>query len=222
MKSKITTNIRLFITMKQRLYRDALLSELVNQEDIDLVGESSNGAQTLSLLMTSLPSTLIIEENLSDNDGLTISEMALMQNPSLTIILLVDSEVSQKRLAIYLDSGVKSVISKTQSIQDLRKALNYTRNGQVYIDAERFRSTPKNVIFNDQRYYLLSEREREVATLMAERISAMKIAEQLGLSHKTIHTYKERVLIKLGFRRANELILFMKRLKFQRTHENAP
>ena len=205
--------------MKHRLYRDALLFELINQEDIDLVGESSSGAKTIDLLEPCAPSTLIIEEDLTDNDGLTISEMALIQNPSLTIILIVDSVISRKRLAIYLDAGIKSVISKTQSIQDLSKALNYTRSGQVYIDAERFRATQRDRPVNIERFHSLSDREQEVAMLIAERIPVMKIAEQLGVSHKTIHTYKERILIKFGFRRLPELILFMTRLKFQSSQQ---
>ncbi len=222
-----STRIRLFLTMKQRLYRDALLAELVNQEDIDFVGESSSGTETLGLLVRCSPSVLIIEEDLLDNDGLTISEMALVQNPSLTIILLVDSDISQKRLAIYLDSGIKSVVSKTQAMQDLSKALNYTRNGQVYIDAEHCRSIQgssmeKNKSIDVKRYYSLSVREQEVASHMAERIPVMKIAEQLGVSHKTIHTYKERILIKLGFQRLPELILFMKRIQFHKQENEMP
>jgi len=222
-----STRIRLFLTMKQRLYRDALLSELVNQEEIDFVGESSSGAETLGLLVRCSPSALIIEENLEDNDGLTISEIALVQNPSLAIILLVDNDISQKRLAIYLDSGIKSVVSKTQAMQDLSKALNYTRNGQVYIDAEHYRSArgssiEKRPFVDFDRYYSLSAREQEVASRMAERIPVMKIAEQLGVSHKTIHTYKERILIKLGFQRLPELILFMKRIQFHEQENETP
>ena len=222
-----STRIRLFLTMKQRLYRDALLSELVNQEDIDFVGESSSGTETLKLLVRCSPSVLIIEEDLRDNDGLTISEIALAQDPSLTVILLVDSDISQKRLAIYLDSGIKSVVSKTQAMQDLSKTLNYTRNGQVYIDAEHYRSTQgssmeKSKRIDVERYCSLSAREQEVASCMAERIPVMKIAEQLGVSHKTIHTYKERILIKLGFRRLPELILFMKRIQFHELENETP
>jgi len=211
--------------MTQRIYRDVLLHDLINQEDIDLVGESSSGSETLSLLSACSPTTLIIEENLKDNDGLTISEMALEQNPSLTIILLVDSDISHNRLSIYHDSGIKSVVSKTQAIHDLSRALNYTRSGQVYIDAERYRLIPgqatvKEARGNIEKLNLLSDREQQVAMLIAQRMPVMEIATQLGVSYKTIHTHKERVLTKLDFRRLPELILFMKRLKIQKLQES--
>jgi len=235
MNANNAPNIRLFVTMKQRLYRDALLRELINQDDIVLVGESSSGTGTLSLLEKNMASTLIIEENLEDNDGLTISEMALLRNPSLTIVLLVDTEVSRNRLAIYLDSGIKAVVSKTQDVQDLSRAINYTRKGQVYIDAAHYRnhraSTTGLQVFsgakekpdklNVELFYSLSEREQEVAKFMAQRISVMSIAEQLGVSNKTIHTYKERILIKLGYKRLPELILFMQRIQFQHAQDSS-
>jgi DNA-binding NarL/FixJ family response regulator len=227
--------IRLFMAIDGRIYRDALLYSLVSQKDVELVGESSKGVDTLALLAPCLPTTLIIEEGLKDLDGLTVAEMALSKQPSLSIILLVDTDISQNRLAIYLDAGIKSVISKTQSIHDLVQALNYTRNGQIYIDAERYRTQPDskslshNVasghrVFSDQdarchdlysaRFDALSEREQEVASYMADHHSLNRIAEQLGVSNKTIHTYKERVFVKLGFQNLAELIVFMKRMQF--------
>jgi len=223
----IDNKIRLFITVEQRLYRDAVLFDLVNQKDIDIVGESSTGVETLSLLDMSAPSTLIIEENLKDMDGLTIAEAALLKIPSLVVILLVDDAISQNRLAIYLDSGIKSVISKKQSLQDLNKSLNYTRNGHVYIDGDRYRNETgrlksqvwKVESFSTELFQLLSEREQEVAKYIADHIPLKRIAEELGVSHKTVHTYKERILIKLGFERLPELVVYMKRLHFYRLQE---
>jgi len=223
----INNKIRLFITVEQRLYRDAVLLDLVHQKDIDIVGESSEGAETLRLLNYFTPSTLIIEENLKDMDGLTIAETALLKHPSLTIILLVDTEINQNRLAIYLDAGIKSVIAKTQSLKDLNKAVNYTRNGQIYVDVAQ--SSPLQTSqnqhphicanFNATNFYSLSEREQEVAKFIANHVPLKNIAEELGLSHKTIHTYKERILIKLGIERIPELVIYMKRLHFYRAQE---
>lgn len=211
--------MRLFVTVEQRLYRDALLIELAHQKDFDLVGESSLGKETLKCLDWTKPSTLIIEESLKDMDGLTIAEIALSKHPSLIIVLLVDNDIPKQRLAIYLDSGIKAVVTKQQSMNDLIKSLNYTRNGQVYVDAERYRplqqSQSKLERFNFDNFFSLSEREQEVAKLIADHMPMKHIAETLGLSDKTVHTYKERILIKLDFERLPELIVFMKRLKFQ-------
>lgn len=217
------------MTLEQRLYRDALLMELAYLKDIDLVGESSSGKDTLKYLALTKPTSLIIEENLQDMDGLTIAEIALSKHPSLSIVLLVDQDIPKQRLAIYLDSGIKSVVSKQQSMIDLVQALNYTRNGQVYVDVGRFRPLQKSTnhlmegidSINVETFLSLSEREQEVAKYIAEHMPVKQIAITLGLSDKTVHTYKERILIKLGFERLPELIVFMKRLKFQLALEKA-
>lgn len=207
----LTSNrrVRLYVTMDQRLVRDSLLFQLLLHDDIDLVGESETGIETLSRLPLTRPGILIIEENLRDNDGLTIAENALNLMPSLSVLLVTDTPVSAGRLAIYLESGIKAVVSKHQPIQDLVKTLFYIRNGQVYVSPWQQPSVEAQELLKS--YHALSGREREVAQLMASRVPIKDIAEQLGVSCKTVHSYKDRIFVKLGFERLPELILFMKR-----------
>lgn len=204
---------RLYVTIDRRLYRDAILYQLLLDDSMDLVGESATGVDTLNQIPEAAPDILIIEEALQDNDGLTISEVALAQDPRLRILLLVDHPVSPARLAIYLDAGIKAVIAKTQPVQDLINTLGYIRHGQVHVDASAYQTTtpeqnPELVAFKS-----LSAREREVARLMAERVAVKSIAERLGVSYKTVHSYKDRILVKMGFERLPDLLLFMKRIR---------
>ncbi|NVJ61059.1 MAG: response regulator transcription factor [Gammaproteobacteria bacterium] len=201
---------KVFVTIDKLLYRESVLFQLL-QQDIDIVGECSTGVETLQQLNSSQATVLIIEETLSDNDGLTISEIALAKNPRLAVILLVENKINQNRLSIYLDSGIKSVLSKTQSIRDLIKTLYYAQSGQVYINAEQFHDSSDHESLNKSNFLELSDREQEVATLIGRKIPIKDIAENLGVSSKTVHTYKERILIKMGFERLPELILFMQR-----------
>ncbi|MDG5500257.1 response regulator transcription factor [Marinobacter sp. BGYM27] len=202
-------NIRLYLTVGQRLLRDSLLFQLLLHDDVELVGESETGLDTLNRLEAARPGVLIIEEDLLDNDGLTIAENALSMNPTLAVLLISEITVSAGRLAIYLEAGIKAVVSKHQSIQELIKTLFYIRNGQVYVGTLQ---TPGNNAGEAMvAYRALSRREREVAQLMARRVPVKDIADQLGVSCKTVHSYKDRIFIKLGFERLPELILFMKR-----------
>lgn len=201
--------LRLYVTIGQRLFRDSLLFQLLLHNEIDLVGESETGIDTMNSLESARPGVLIIEENLPDNDGLTIAEHALSERPSLAVLLISDTPVSANRLAIYLEAGIKAVVSKHQPIQDLVKTLFYIRNGQVYVGAWQKPDSPSQGMLN--AYNALSGREREVARLIASRIPIKDIAEQLGVSCKTVHSYKDRIFVKLGFERLPELILFMKR-----------
>lgn len=201
--------MQLYVTIDQRLVRDSLLYQLLLHDDIDLVGESETGIDTLNRLPLARPGVLIIEESLRDNDGLTIAENALSLSPSLSILLICDTPVNAGRLAIYLESGIKAVVSKQQPIQDLIKTLYYIRNGQVYVNSLQPLDTGISTLVD--AYNALSGREREVAQLMASRMPIKEIAEQLNVSCKTVHSYKDRIFVKLGFERLPELILFMKR-----------
>lgn len=199
--------IRLHVTISQRLVRDSLLYRLLLNDGIELVGESASGNDTLRQLEMTSPGVLIIEENLPDNDGLTIAETALNMLPSLSVLLICETPVSDQRLAIYLEAGIKAVVSKEQSVPSVIRTLFYIRNGQTYVDRPRAR--PEEEPEAIRAYQALSGREREVAHLMARRIPVRDIAQQLGVSCKTVHSYKDRIFVKLGFERLPELILFM-------------
>lgn len=199
--------LRLYVTIGQRLVRDSLLFQLLLHDDVQLVGESETGVDTLNRLEHARPGVLLIEENLQDNDGLTIAEHALALNPALAVLLISDTPVSTGRMAIYLDAGIKAVVSKHQPIQELIKTLFYIRSGQVYVGNWQRESAPGALV----AFQALSGREREVAQLMASRIPVRDIAGQLGVSCKTVHSYKDRIFVKLGFERLPELILFMQR-----------
>ncbi|MGM0768811.1 MAG: LuxR C-terminal-related transcriptional regulator [Pseudomonadota bacterium] len=201
--------VRLHVTIGQRLLRDSLLFQILLHDDVELVGESETGVDTLNRLPAARPGVLLIEENLRDNDGLTIAENALSMHPSLSVLLLSDTPVSSSRMAIYLEAGIKAVVSKQQPMQELIKTLFYIRSGQVYVGNWQQPREPAPGAL--EAYQGLSGREREVAQLMACRVPVRDIAQQLGVSCKTVHSYKDRIFVKLGFERLPELILFMQR-----------
>ena len=222
------TPLNLFVTVDKLIFREAILLQLVQLPYLNLVGESSSGADTLKQLALCAPNLLIIEEDLQGKDGLTLAEIALSKEPSLIIILLVETEITESRLKIYLESGVASVVPKTQPVSKLIKTIHYVRNGQSYIDPEHLTqartlipntpgsqdtSVKPRALIDLDLYHVLSEREQEVAGLIAARVSIKEIAERLELSHKTVHTYKERILVKMGFEQMSELLLFMKRVR---------
>lgn len=204
--------LRAFITIEKKMVRDGLLYHLLNLPEFDLVGDASNGFDTLKQLGICKPDMLIVDEDLSDQDGLTVSEIALSNMPTLNIILLVDSIISDARLAIYLDSGIKSVVAKTQSIDQLIKTVRYVQHGQTFVDPNNCLKKEDDLGMNAV-FKILSHREIEVAMLLASQVSIKKIAELLCVSPKTVHTYKDRILIKMQCDRMQDLVLRMKRIR---------
>lgn len=213
--------LNVFVTVSKLMFREALLLKLLSLPSMNLVGESSSGADTLGKLDQRRPDLLIIEEDLLDNDGLTVSEIALNKQPSLIVILLVGSVISESRLKIYLESGIASVVPITQPLQRLIRAISYVQNGRIYVDPDTCHSehhraaepSAHDLIWAGLApYQSLSERERDVANMLAQQVSVKEIAEHFDLSIKTIHTYKDRILVKTGCTGAPELMLYMKRV----------
>jgi DNA-binding NarL/FixJ family response regulator len=218
-----TKPVNLFVTVGKLMYREALLLRLLSQPGLNLVGESASGAETLNCLSWCRPDLLLIEEDLPDNDGLTVAETALLRVPSLIVVLLVESAVNENRLRIYLESGIASVVAKTRPVQQLLKSILYVQAGRVYVDPgscqphstlRRTRPSGPPSLIDRSAWHTLSGREREVAELLARQQPVKEIAARLGVSGKTVHTYKERILIKTGCSGALELKLYLKRVRY--------
>ncbi len=213
---------RIFVTVSKLLFREALLLKILGQDHFNLVGESASGTDTLQQLHLTRPDLLLIEEDLADNDGLTVAEIARCRHPELRIMLLVESAITETRLKIYLEAGIHSVVAKTQPMSALLRALSYVQAGRVYVDPGACHNAKLGrPTFDREAYQALSSREREVADLLASQYSIRDIADQLGVSIKTIHTYKERILLKTGCPGTTELLLYLRRIAYSQAEETA-
>lgn len=203
----------LHLTVGKLLFREALMFQLIKLPNIRVVGESSRGTEALQTLSVSPAEVLLIEEDLEDNDGLTIAETARNTYPWLNVLLIVEKPVRQSRMAVYLESGIRSVVPKTAAMKDMLKALTYVSYGQTYIDPDmHWKHKTKTEKQSSRAVSRLSRREQEVALQLAQYRSIKSIAEDLGVSQKTVHTYKDRILIKLEVSGLPELILHLNRI----------
>lgn len=204
----------LHLTVSKLLFREALMLQLIKLPNIRVVGESSHGAEALRVLSVAPAEILFIEEELEDNDGLTIAETARTKFPWLNVLLVVEKPVRQSRMAVYLESGVRAVVPKTAAMKEMLKALTYVSYGQTYIDPDMHWKHPLN---SDRKSVnamsKLSEREQEVARQLAQNRSIKSIALDLGVSQKTVHTYKDRILIKLEIGGFTELLVYLNRIR---------
>lgn len=173
--------------------------------------EAGSGAEALDMFHANQYDLLLLDISLPDRSGLELLEQVHQEKPLLPVLVM--SIHAENIYAIRaLKKGAAGYISKTAAVHHLITAIESIRRIGKYISsdvslllaAEVGKSHRSHVNPHD----LLSNREMEVACLIASGISTREIAEQLFLSIKTINTHRSRLLAKLGLKNSIKLATY--------------
>lgn len=173
--------------------------------------EAGTAAEALTLLHAVNYDMVLLDISLPDRSGLEILAHVHKETPSLPVLVI--SIHAENLYAIRtLKKGAAGYITKTAAVHNLITALENIRRTGKYISPSVSLLLAHEVGSSHSpqanSHELLSNREMEVARLIASGISAREIAEQLRLSVKTINTHRSRLLAKLGLKNSVELTTY--------------
>jgi len=189
------------------------LAQVINsQADLTVCAEASTPAATLSAVAEHQPDLVVLDLRLKEGDGLELIKILKGQFPDLRILVLsqFDEAVYAERV---LRAGAQGYLMKDQATGELLNAIRTVLDGEVYLN-RTMASRLLQKRFTGQtrpragRVEKLSDRELEVLMLLGAGMSTRRIARQLGLSVKTIETYREHLKDKLNLPDATELVHF--------------
>lgn len=191
--------INLLIADDHTIFRQGLISLLQKSSEIKIEAEVGNGVEAWDKIQEMRPDIAILDIRMPGLDGLQIAKMVLQNNIRTRIILLTMHD--EPTLAAKSDKfGVKGYVLKDNTFDELQDAIRVVAAGQRYITPvikeklERYNS--KNE---------LSERENTVLKLIAQGSTNKEIAKLLNISHKTVDTYRCRLMSKLKLHNVAEL-----------------
>lgn len=179
---------------------------LVESEGCTVVGEADDGLDAMRLADELRPDTLVLDIGLPHVDGLTIIDRLTALRLPVKIIVLTAKESNHIALRC-MQAGAHGFVNKHQDLCELINAIHAVNNGRGYF-AQRVQ--PWAYIerlhgIQETQFKSLSTRELEILQQLAQGMTNKQIAERMGLSNKTISTYKVRLMIKLNTRTLLEL-----------------
>lgn len=211
--------------MKQKRFRVLLVDDhavllsglqllLDNTDDLEVVGEATNGAEALAACKSLKPDVMVLDINLGDTDGLDLVPEIKKIAPRTNILLLTmygEEEYLQKALEL----GAKGYIIKKASDSELLAAIRAVGRGETYLDPTLATSLVNLALGRNARGAgkaadkpVLSTREKEVLGLVALGYTNKQIAEELVISIKTVETHKANIKTKLGLKKRSELVQY--------------
>ncbi|MBV9880700.1 MAG: response regulator transcription factor [Gemmatirosa sp.] len=195
--------IRIVLADDHAVVRAGLRAVLASAPDIRVVGEVPDGPAAVALAERLLPDVVVMDLDMPGGDGATATEaMAKLARPPKVLILSMHAE--EERLLPLLDAGASGYLSKDAAATDLVDAIRVVASGDVYVRPRVARLLAASVRQRHapdtrrQQYETLSAREQTVLRLTAEGYNGPEIGRQLGISPKTVDTYKQRIEEKLG------------------------
>lgn len=205
--------LRVVIADDHPLFREGVRSVLQAEQDIDVVGESSNGSQSLSILQTLTPDILVTDLDMPVMGGLDLIRAVQERNlPVAVVVLTMYDEEDMFNEA--MDLGVKGYVLKENAVQDIVAALRAVSEGRHYISPSLSdhlvgrgkKAKPASSRINDLE--TLTSTERRVLGLIAEQKTSREIGSLMFISPKTVENHRTNICSKLGLHGSHSLLKF--------------
>lgn len=194
--------VRVLVADDHGIVRSGLALLLERQADITVVGEASDGRAAAEAALRLAPDVLIVDITMPGMTGTEVTAQLKATMPALKIVALsVHEELSYVRAL--LDAGADSYVLKRSAGEVLISAIRSAVAGEPYLDPSltpviSHYLTRRSPSTSGAPSDVLSEREDEVMRLLARGYASKEIAADLGLSSKTVDTYRARGMEKLG------------------------
>lgn len=209
------TPIRVVLADDHTLFRAGMRVMLRQTPDIDIIGEASSGDEAIAMAERLVPDVLVLDLSMPERSGLQATQV-LTERGSPVKVLVLSMFSEDEYLLPVLDAGACGYLTKESAEQELVEAIRAVARGDTYVRPRVARllashqrtkaRAPHDRLHDDFNH--LSRRERDVLELVAHGFGGVEIGERLGISNKTVETYKERIEEKLGLKHRSEYITF--------------
>ncbi len=210
----MTTTIRVVLADDQALVRAGFLALLDAQDDIEVVGEAADGDEAVAVTRRERPDVVLMDIRMPGADGLAATR-SIGDDPALDavrVVILTTFELDEYVFEA-LRAGASGFLVKDTEPTEVLRAVRAVAAGDALLSPsvtrrliEAFATTagdaPVAVDLD-----LLTNREREVMTLVAGGLSNDEIAERLFVSTATAKTHVNRAMTKLGARDRAQLVV---------------
>jgi len=203
--------MRVMIADDHELMREGLRALLESHQDIEVVGEATNGQEAIDQVAALQPDIVLMDISMPVMNGLDATRAIKEANPHVKILILTMHEGEAYFFNI-LEAGASGYFIKGGSAADLVTALQVVDNGNVFL----YPTMAKKLLVDylqragssgQDRESLdgLTPRELEVLKLVAEGGNNQEIGARLSLSPATVQTHRSNIMGKLNLHRRTDL-----------------
>ena len=205
--------MRILLVDDHAIVRRGLKSLLETEQDVQVVGEASDGLDAFRLCEELRPDLVVADIAMPNMNGIELTAR-LQKHEQPPRVLILSMHADESYILRALAAGARAYLLKNATDEDLLPAVRAVSAGKTY-----FSPTVTTVLVEDymrqlqsrgltDSYHLLTDREKEVLQLLAEGRSNKEVASLLELGVSTIETHRANLMQKLNLHNTAEIVLY--------------
>jgi len=194
-----TGPVRILLADDHRMFRQGLRELLERNPAFAVVGEAATGREVLAQVAALQPDIVLLDIQMPELDGVAVARQLARAHPNVKIIMLTMYRQDQ-HLFEAIKAGARAYLLKDADAEELIDVIGRVSRGEAALDPtvtlrvfDEFRR-----LSTDQEAEQLTERERDILTLLAAGYDNRTIAQRLFLSEKTVGNRLSEIFQKLG------------------------
>jgi DNA-binding NarL/FixJ family response regulator len=220
--------VRVLLVDDDALMREGLKAVLSSDEEIDIVGEASDGRAAVSSTRALRPDVVLMDVRMPDLDGISATREILAISPDVKVAVLTTFEQDDYIFGA-LSAGASGFLLKRTKPEELIAAIHTIADGDSLLSPsvtrrviERMAAQPVGDPGAAALLDRLTPRERQVLELIARGLSNAEIASAFVIEESTVKTHVKRILMKLDLRDRAQAAIFAYESGLARTGTKPP
>jgi DNA-binding NarL/FixJ family response regulator len=207
---KLSPKITLLLADDHTVVRQGLRVLLQQEGDFDVVGEASDGLETLRSVEKLRPAILVTDLAMPHLNGLEVTREIVHRRLDTRVIVL-SAHGNEQYVHAALKSGAYGYVLKSSALEELVRAIHNVALGMRYLPppyseaaVDAYLKKLENV--SEEGPDILTRRERQILQMVAEGSSNAQIGARLFISTRTVEVHRFNLMRKLSLRNSAELI----------------
>ena len=205
------SKIRVLLVDDHAVVRTGLRTFFDLQDDIEVVGEASDGSEGVAMARRLEPDVVLMDLLMPNMDGITAISRIKAERTETEIVTMT-SFIEEEKVTSALEAGASGYVLKDAEAEEVAAAVRAAYAGEVHLDpavarllAQRMR-TKKSV--DEELVEPLTDREKDVLRLLGRGMSNKEIGTALFITERTARTYVSNILGKLGLQSRTQAALY--------------
>ncbi len=205
--------LRILLADDHTVMRTGLRVLLERQPNLEVVGETENGRQTVELSALLKPDVLVMDVGMPILDGIEATKQIVYQC-STTAVVILSMHADEAYVMRALKAGARAYLLKDSAAADLIGAIEAVSQGKSFFSPKVSRILAEDYVRvlkqkgEVDSYELLTGREREILQLLTEGKTNKAVATLLNISLHTVEAHRSHILQKLNLHNSAELVLY--------------
>ncbi len=202
--------IRILVVDDHAIMRDGIRALLALHDDIEIVGEASEGREAVEKAQELTPDVIVMDIAMPSMDGLEATRRITKKDPRVKVLVLTQHDNKEYILSA-VKAGSAGYVPKRALGSELVSAIRAVHKGDSFLypsAATALIEDYRQQVEREEPYDRLTAREREVLKLLAEGHTSRETADILVISLKTVLGHRTKIMGKLDIHNRTELIKY--------------